>query len=692
MDGVVSVFRSRMLQLHTTRSWNFLGLTLPSSETIAIQLAYGDDIVVGIFDTGIWPESDSFQEEPGTGCIPKTWQGKCVSGDKFDPKTACNKKLIGARYYLKGIEQEHGQLDKFSTEYRSARDHDGHGTHTASTAVGSVVRNASFFNFGLGIARGGAPKARLAVYKICWDTDSGGTCSEADIMAAFDDALRDGVNVISASFGRSPPLLPFFASASDIGSFHAMEKGVSVVFSAGNDGPIPSLVSNVSPWSICVAASSIDRTFPTQIVIDSSLSFMGEGFSIKQIKAILADSSDYFVNGICKPENWNGTLATGMVILCLSTVGSVSSGEAGFAAYITNASALIFVEPLNQLVPEVDIIPTIHIDIIQGTKLYHYLVLSSKPPVVQIAASRTLIKKSLAPFVAQFSSRGPSSLSPDILKPDISAPGINILAAWPPNISPTSFNIDGRSVYWNFLSGTSMSCPHVSGVVALLKSAHPQWSPAAIKSALMTTAYTHDNTGDSILFGGITKTADPFDIGAGHIDPLRAMDPGLVYDMKIIDYIQFLCNIGYSEDKIKIITGTKTFASCRKGFASISNENLNYPSITISNLRSTMTIKRTVTNVGKMKTTFYFAKIVKPDGVEVVIWPRILAFSWLHREVSYYVTFIPMKKSQGRFDFGEIIWSDGSHSVRIPLVVLVNTLGSTITTVGNGSSSDYSII
>lgn len=398
------------------------------------------------------------------------------------------------------------------------------------------------------------------------------------------------------------------------------------------------------------------------------------------------------ISRICKTENWNKELATGKVILCFSTVGSVSSGEAGFAVYTTNASALIFVAPLNQQVPEVDIIPNIHIDVIRGTKLYHYLVLSKKPPVVQIWASRTVIKKSPAPSVALFSSRGPSSLSPDFLKPDITAPGINILAAWPPNISPTSFNIDGRSVNWNFLSGTSMSCPHVSGVVALLKSAHPHWSPAAIRSALMTTAYTHDNTGDSVLFGGITKTGDPFDIGAGHVDPLNAIDPGLIYDMKTSDYIHFLCNIGYSENKIKIIAGTKTFVSCRKGSASTSNENLNYPSITIPNLRSTMTIKRTVTNVGKMKTAVYFAKIVKPDGVEVIVCPRILVFSWFNTEVSYYVTFIPKKKSRGRYDFGEIIWSDGPHSVRSPLIVLVNTLGSDITTVRNDSSIDYSII
>lgn len=207
--------------------------------------------------------------------IPSYWKGACVKGEKFDPAKACNRKLIGARYYLKGFEQAYGALDMSGNpEYRSARDFLGHGTHTASTAAGSIVKNASFFGIGRGTARGGAPLARIAVYKVCWGKDLVGRCTEADILAAFDDALRDGVHVISASFGATPPLLPFFASSADIGSFHAMQLGVTAVFSAGNDGPDPSLVQNVAPWSICVAASTIDRSFPTEVVLDSNFSIM----------------------------------------------------------------------------------------------------------------------------------------------------------------------------------------------------------------------------------------------------------------------------------------------------------------------------------------------------------------------------------------------------------------------------------
>lgn len=176
---------------------------------------------------------------------------------------------------MEGFENTYGPLSKSApSEYRSARDALGHGTHTASTALGSIVRDASFLGLGQGSARGGAPRARLAVYKVCWNQDFEGRCTEADIMKAFDDALYDGVHVISASFGETPPLSPFFGSNADIGSFHAVQWGVSVVFSAGNDGPDPALVQNVAPWAFCVAASSIDRTFPTQIQLDTNITLM----------------------------------------------------------------------------------------------------------------------------------------------------------------------------------------------------------------------------------------------------------------------------------------------------------------------------------------------------------------------------------------------------------------------------------
>lgn len=149
----------------------------------------------------------------------------------------------------------------------SPRDASGHGTHTSSTAAGVPVANASFMGLARGLMRGGAPSAWLAIYKVCWST---GGCSSADLLAAFDDAIFDGVNVLSVSLGSPPPLASFVEDVVAIGSFHAMERGISVVCSAGNSGPYPQTVINTAPWLLSVAASTIDRAFPTVLTLGNN--------------------------------------------------------------------------------------------------------------------------------------------------------------------------------------------------------------------------------------------------------------------------------------------------------------------------------------------------------------------------------------------------------------------------------------
>ncbi|XP_031737952.1 subtilisin-like protease SBT3.18 [Cucumis sativus] len=696
MEDVISVFESRTMKLHTTRSWDFLGLPIPSytnnrSARFSLHLpSYGDhDVVVAIFDSGVWPESKSFEESEGIGRIPCNWKGKCVKGYRFNPASACNRKLIGARYYLKGFEAQYGALNTTADnpEFRSPRDFLGHGTHTASTAVGAVVHNVGFptsSSLAKGTARGGAPWARLAVYKVCWGKDYEGKCTDADVMAAFDDALHDGVDVISASFGERPPLIPLFESASAIGSFHAMQRGVSVVFSAGNDGSHPSLVQNVSPWSICVAASTMDRTFPTTIFILNHFSIMGESLITRNIINVkLADAINYFNDGICERENIRkgGKSGKGKVVVCFSTIGQVSIATAQEAVKAINASALIFGAPPTTELPDLDLIPTVRIDIHQATQIRNFLAELPRLPMVEIGVARSVIGKSVAPTVAYFSSRGPSSILPDILKPDISAPGVNILAAWPPETAPTvrpSGKIneeeeeEEEGVKWNFQSGTSMSCPHVSGVVALIKSVHPNWSPAAIRSAIITTATKIDSSGNTILAGGSMKASDPFDIGAGQVNPIMAINPGLIYDITTNDYITFLCNIGYTDQQISnLILNPSPHFCCRQSTATIAN--FNYPSITLANLRSTTTIRRIVRNVSLNKNAIYFLRVLPPYGVRVQVWPRVLFFSCYRQQISYYITITPLRKSRGRYGFGEIQWFNRFHTVTSPLVVRLAT-------------------
>ncbi|KAI4383651.1 hypothetical protein MLD38_009462 [Melastoma candidum] len=606
-----------------------MGLTLDNHISVpSFPRVYGDNVIVGILDTGIWPESKSFREEPAMGPIPSSWKGRCVVGNGFDPKVA----------------------------------------------LGSIVLGASFNGLGPGTARGGAPRSRLAMYKVCWGFEGAEICDEADIMSAFDAAICDGVHVISASLANSGlPLLPYVGSCISIGSFHAMQAGISTVFSAGNyDEPVPSHVQNVQPWSISVAASTIDRDFPTKIVLGNGLSFVGESLMTEKLEAHLEKSSTFFFNGSCRAETVKCN-ASGYVILCFSmtTSGVITSTMAAEAVHKAGGAGVIYVEPLSQQIPDVFPIPLVYIDFYQGSRIRSQLFYSGAEVVIT-PSKAGVTGKVPSPVVAYFSCRGPSSLSPDILKPDISAPGVNILAAWPPFTPTGPSTLPGRFSDWNFQSGTSMSTPHVAGVIALIKSAHPDWSPAEIRSAIMTTAYTGDTVSETIQASGPLKHSDPFDVGAGHMDPVKVMDPGLVYDMTIHDYILFLCNMGYNTELIKKLAPSVT--ACPESQTPTSN--LNYPSITVSDLRYTTTIKRTVRNVGNNRQAMYFPRVVSPSGVEVSVWPRVMFFSWYNRENTYYVILKPIKRSKGRCDFGEIVWSDGFHKVRSPLTVCVNNIDS----------------
>lgn len=209
------------------------------------------------------------------GPIPSHWKGVCEAGDLFN-STNCNRKVIGARWYIKGLLAELKKPINISkTDYLSARDAIGHGTHTSATAAGSFVANISYKGLGLGVARGGAPGARLAMYKVCWNAVEG-YCSTADVIKAFDDAIHDGVDVLSLSIGSKVPL--FFEvdrhEGIAMGSFHAVAKGITVVCAAGNDGPLSQTVSNIAPWIITVAAVTMDRAFPTVITLGNNRTIM----------------------------------------------------------------------------------------------------------------------------------------------------------------------------------------------------------------------------------------------------------------------------------------------------------------------------------------------------------------------------------------------------------------------------------
>ncbi|XAR66628.1 Cucumisin [Bertholletia excelsa] len=234
LKEVVSLFKSHpgKYSLHTTRSWEFVGLDeteefkQKNKDDLLIKAGHGKDVIVGMLDNGVWPESKSFSDE-GMGPVPKSWNGICQTGQDFN-LSHCNRKLIGARYYIKGYEQYYGPLNT-SLDSRSPRDMDGHGTHTASTVGGRQVHHASALGgFASGTASGGAPLVRLAIYKACWaipnqGKELGNTCFAEDMLAAIDDAIADGVNVLSISIGTHEPT-PYMKDGIAIGALHGIKK------------------------------------------------------------------------------------------------------------------------------------------------------------------------------------------------------------------------------------------------------------------------------------------------------------------------------------------------------------------------------------------------------------------------------------------------------------------------------------
>ncbi|WJZ83269.1 hypothetical protein VitviT2T_002966 [Vitis vinifera] len=671
--GVVRVVPNRILSLQTTRSWDFLHVNPHSGTGILSKSLSGFGSIIGIIDTGIWPESDSFKDK-GMGKIPSRWHGTCQEGEQFN-RSNCNRKIIGARWYIKGYEADFGKLDTSGgVEFLSPRDAVGHGTHTASIAAGSLVKNANFRGLARGLARGGAPSAQLAVYKVCWST---GGCSSADVLAAFDDAVLDGVDVLSVSLGSSPPLTAYFDDSLAIGSFHAVAKGISVVCSAGNSGPYPQTVINTAPWIISVAASTIDRAFRTVITLGNNQTLVGQAlytgknvnkfYSFVYGESIVSQDSDEESARGCDIGSLNATLARGNVVLCFQTRSQRFSATAIRTVQTVGGVGLIFAKSPSKDVTQSMGIPCVEVDLVTGTSLLTYMVSTSKP-MVKFSPTKTKVGLQSSPEVAYFSSRGPSSLSPSVLKPDIAAPGVSILAAWSPAASSPTIDMTQKELPpENFMieSGTSMACPHVSGIVALLNSMYPTWSPAAIKSALITTASVKDEYGLNVVAEGAPyKQADPFDYGGGHVDPNKAMDPGLIYDMGMKDYVHFLCSMGYNTTAIHLITKSP----CPKNRNRNLLLNLNLPSIIIPNLKKSLAVSRTVTNVGPEESV-YIAQVEAPPGTNVRVEPWILSFNSTTKKLKFKVFFCSRQRLLGRYSFGHLLWGDGFHAVRIPLII-----------------------
>ncbi|KAK4795878.1 hypothetical protein SAY86_028204 [Trapa natans] len=644
-DNVVSVFPDPILHLHTTRSWDFLGMGFSDRTRSGYLLNPSNDVIIGIIDTGksiqiitshvilfspagrIWPESPSLSDE-GVGEIPSRWKGICMEGPDFS-KSVCNRKLIGARYYITEP-TSNGNTTHSTRLGDSPRDSVGHGTHTASIAGGAPVANASYYGLARGTTRGGSPSTRISSYKAC--TEDG--CS---------------------------------------GAFHAEQMGVLVVCSGGNDGPDPYTIVNSAPWIFTVAASTIDREFRSTVILGNGREFEGSAISFSNLTSsetyplvfgekAAGNFTPAYEARNCYPGSLDTRKVSGKIVVCIDTDPTLSRRMKKFVVEDAEAKGIILIDENQKGIPfDSGVFPFAQADHVVGLEILKYMN-SIKSPTATILPTSEISNFRPAPVVAYFSSRGPGGLTENILKPDVMAPGVAILAAVVPNTEPGNVPYGKKPSGYSIKSGTSMACPHVAGAAAILMSVHSGWTSSMVKSALMTTA-TLDNNMGNLLTNSSELFANPHEMGSGEISPYKALHPGLVFETGTEDYLNFLCYQGYSEKNIRSMS--RMSFNCPKDPVDELISSINYPSISISKLDKNgpiKIVKRTVRNVGS-RNSIYTASIQSPTGLGVKVNPDRIVFGWSTKRVSYTVYFYGKEAPSG-YSFGYLTWSDGRHHVR----------------------------
>lgn len=679
--GVLSVSRDELLTLDTSSTPSFLELDQPDglwNQLGGVGRA-GEDVIIGIVDSGIWPESLSFSDRTGTnGNATKTgqldyqqipgWHGRCVAGEQYTAAN-CNQKLIGARYYNAGWGGNAGIDAQLPWEFKSPRDFNGHGTHTASTAGGNAKVPASGGARAFGSVSGIAPRARIAAYKSCWETGTGGSCFSSDSVAAIDQAVADGVDVINFSISGSQTN---FRDAVEIAFLYAADAGVFVAASAGNSGPTSSTVAHPGPWLTTVAAGTHNRNGQGSVTLGNGHIYEGASVATP-VTAPLIDSTAAGLPGanptqvaLCYGAA-DGVAAldpakvTGKIVLCQRGVTarvnkSLAVQRAG------GVGMILFNSPDGSLNADFHFVPTVHVDNASGLAIKAYAATAGATATINPA---TIGYSEPAPFTASFSSRGPLRAgNGDVLKPDLIAPGQDILAAVAPPANA------GRD--FDLYSGTSMSSPHVAGLAALLKHKHPDWSPMMIKSALMTTAY-------DVLDGGTpapnTNPVLIFRQGAGHVRPNSAADPGLVYDSGFNDWLNFICGVQPG-----------TFCSA---FTPIDPSNLNQASIAIGDLAGVQTVTRTVTNVSGKDLTLS-AAVSGMTGLVPTVSPASLSLG-PGQSKSFSVTFTRTSAALNAYTGGQLTWTGGGYSVRSPIVVRPVALAAPVEVASTGGPISYNV-
>ena len=721
---VLNIWEDEVRPMATRHSPSFLGLFDAENGLRSVEGLDGEGVVIGIIDSGISPEhpalQDTRQADMPSACRgswaettllgrwlcgryrkaddvvvfdePENWNGACIAGERFDADD-CNNKLIGARWFIDGA-VETGPID--ADEIRSPRDADGHGTHTATTAAGNRT-SASIFGTLIGDIEGIAPKARVASYKACWlrPGDTRASCNTSDLANAIDSAVADGVDVISYSVGSS---LTRTIAPDDVALMAAAKAGVLAIVAAGNEGPNLGTIGSPAgaPWVVTAAASTrdgesnveameitappglagkyavkeanftppLDEVDPIEASLvlvnddDTSLDTGATGSEADACQALINDDEvrgnvAFIQRTGCRFDEMvkNAADAGAVAALVYNIAGDpiVMHGESG----LSDIPALMLGQAdANLILAEIDA----EVDV-----------------TVVLDKSFLLTSSDTGNEMATFSARGPAPV-PDILKPDVTAPGVNILAGFSPD---SAYSTPGEN--FAYLSGTSMSTPHIAGVAALIRQAHPTWSPSAIKSALMTTS--RQNITASTGLGD----ANPFDFGAGHIVPNAAVDPGLVYELSDDEYDAFACGI-----ESPAVTDTRCEELEAAGMSFEARE-LNLPSIAMSKLANSQTVTRRVTNVSE-EAGSYTVEVSPPPGMRVDVVPSTISLG-PGESASFEVTISYESGPLDLWRFGSMTWHSDSRDVFSPIAVRPTSVVAPkeITTFGGTGSVSFEV-
>lgn len=579
LPNVAAVQVDELNELQTDSSNEFIGSPTIWAQDGGQDLA-GQGVIFGDLDSGVWPEHPSLADNAALGTPPAKEDATardCDFGD--NPLTAevdvfvCNSKLIGGEAFIDTYNAVVGG-DVYPD---SARDSNGHGTHTTTTAAGNVVPSATIFGVERGPVSGVAPGAWVISYKVCGLQG----CFSSDTAAAVQQAIIDGVDVINFSIsGGSNP----FSDPTELAFLDAYNAGITVAASAGNAGPGAGTTDHRSPWVITVAASTQTRAFQSTITLNSgadTLNLVGSSITqgiATETPVVLAESIPGY-EAFCLTELPAG-VATGVIVACARGVnGRV---QKGYNVLQGGAAGMILYNPaLQDTETDTHWLPAVHLAV--GTDFLAFM--AAHPGGVTATFTDGTSADGAGDVMAGFSSRGPGGL---FLKPDITAPGVQILAGHTP--TPDEIATGPAGQYFQAIAGTSMSAPHIAGAAILLQGLHPEWTPGAIKSALMTTALT------DVLKENEVTPADPFDFGAGRVDLTRAGATSVVFD---------------DTSTNMALLGNDPLAAM----------NLNLPSVNIPVMPGSVTVTRTATNVTGRNFVFK-AAATAPDGSEIVVTPR----------------------------------------------------------------------